>query len=63
MAAIPIIVTSSRCALRWERTALASAAESSRRSFRSRCSLILSEASAMSMSDVSMAFQMSHFFL
>ena len=53
-----MVLTSSRYALRWERIALASAAASSRRSFRSRCSLILSEASAMSMSDVSMAFQM-----
>ena len=53
-----MVSTSSKCALRSERIALASAAASSRRSFRSRCSLIRSAASDMSMSDVSMAFQM-----
>ena len=53
-----MVFTSSRYALRWERMALASAAASSRRSFRSRCSVILSEASANSMLEVSMAFQM-----
>ena len=52
-----MVSTSSRTALRSDRMARASAAASSRRSCRSRCSLIRSEASAISMSLFSMKCQ------
>ena len=54
-----MVSTSSRSALRCERMALASAAKSSRRSWRSLCSLMRSEASVIStLSAVSMKCQM-----
>ena len=52
-----MVSTSSRTSLRSASIALASAAASSRRSCRSRCSLIRSEASAISMSLFSMKCQ------
>ena len=50
--------TSSRTFLRWESIALASSAASSKRSCRSRSSLMWSEASAITVSDVAMWRQM-----
>ena len=53
-----MVFTSSRTFRRWAKTALACSAKYSRRSCRSRCSLMRSEASAITASDVSMKCQM-----